>query len=99
MWWIRLERYCFRDRPTSFPYTLDLTGYKSGSYIVLLEDENQNLFRKVYPAYPLTDKDYLMAQKANGKDMKKHHHDHRHGILSGYEPAGTGTCIQIEKGN
>jgi aminopeptidase N len=31
----------FMGQTDSFPYSLDLTGYKSGSYIVLLEDENQ----------------------------------------------------------
>jgi aminopeptidase N len=31
----------FRGKTDSFPYTIDLDGYKSGSYIVLLEDENR----------------------------------------------------------
>jgi aminopeptidase N len=31
----------FKGQTDSFPYALDLTGYSSGSYIVLLEDENR----------------------------------------------------------
>lgn len=31
----------FKGQTDSFPYSLDLTGYRSGSYIVLLEDEGR----------------------------------------------------------
>lgn len=34
-------RILFNTQTDTFPYTLDLTGYNSGSYIVLLEDENR----------------------------------------------------------